>query len=186
MKTTDCIEMSIKRIPWRCPKNNLRFVYNGYLQIANFDIQTLNIKHQTFIWDPTEPVATRPLVWNSSTIQPFNFSTSYYVHDGNKNVSEVIASDGTLAAHYEYAPFGTVAVQRGKFAASNYLRYSGEYAEDDTGTVYYNFRNYEPMAGMWLSRDPVGENGGINLRGLQWATGSDMVTTVNYHSSGSL
>ena len=57
--------------------------------------------------DTSEPVATRPLVWNFSTFQPFNFSTSYYTHDGNKNVSDLVASSNlSVAAHYEYAPFG--------------------------------------------------------------------------------
>ena len=37
----------------------------------------------------------------------------YYTHDGNKNVSEVVAENGNIVAHYEYAPFGEVAVQRG-------------------------------------------------------------------------
>ena len=63
--------------------------------------------------DSTEPVATRPLVWNFSTFQPFNTSTYYYTHDGNKNVSDVVAFDGLLAAHYEYAPFGVVIVGTG-------------------------------------------------------------------------
>ena len=28
-----------------------------------------------------EKITTRPLVWNFSTFQPFNTSTSYYTHD---------------------------------------------------------------------------------------------------------
>ena len=36
-----------------------------------------------FAWDPTEPVATRPLVWNRDT------SVAYYTHDGNKNVQGI-------------------------------------------------------------------------------------------------
>ena len=59
----------------------------------------------------SEPVATRPLVWNFSTFQPFNLSTSYYTHDGNKNVSDLGASSNlSVAAHYEYAPFGKTIV----------------------------------------------------------------------------
>ena len=83
-------------------------------------------------------------------------SPAYYVHDGNKNVSEVVAENGALAAHYEYAPFGAVIAQRGASAVANPWRFSSEYAEDDTATVYYNYRHYEPMTGRWMSRDPVG------------------------------
>ena len=35
-------------------------------------------------------------------------------------------------------------------------RFSSEYAEDDTATVYYNYRHYEPVTGRWMRRDPLG------------------------------
>jgi RHS repeat-associated protein len=81
----------------------------------------------------------------------------YYVHDGNKNVSEVVAYDRSLAAHYEYASFGTVTVSFGISAASNPWRFSSEYAEDEIGVVYYNYRHYEFMMGRWQSMDPSEE-----------------------------
>ena len=158
--TPPLVSMSYDRMGRRVTKNDQRFVYDGYLQIANFERASTNSQlttynSQLFIWDPTEPVATRPLVWNSSTLQPFNFSTSYYTHDGNKNVSEVIVEAGDTAAHYEYAPFGALTVSRGASAAANPWRFSSEYAEDDTATVYYNYRHYDPVMGRWMSRDPI-------------------------------
>ena len=146
--TPPLISMSYDRMGRRVTKNNQRFVYNGYLQIANFEHQTSNIKLQTFIWDPTESVATRPLVWTR------NEAASYYTHDGNKNVSEVVASNTLLAAHYDYSPFGAVIAQYGVFAAANPWRFSSEYVDDDIATAYYNYRHYEPVMGRWLSRDP--------------------------------
>ena len=136
----------------RVTKNNQRFVYNGYLQIANFEHQTSNIKLQTFIWDPTEPVATHPLAWQRSALGT-QHSTLFYTHDGNKNVSEVIDSNTDVAAHYEYAPFGALTVSRGASAEANPFRFSSEYADDDTATVYYNYRHYEPVTGRWMQRD---------------------------------
>ena len=161
--TPTLLSMSYDRMGRRVTKNNQRFVYNGYLQIANFELQTSNVKHQTFIWNPIEPVASRPLVWNSSTLQPFNFSTSYYTHDGNKNVSEVIVEAGDTAAHYEYAPFGALTVSRGASAAANPWRFSSEFAEDDTATVYYNYRVFESRHGLWMSRDLLEDGGHVNL-----------------------
>ena len=35
--------------------------------------------------------------------------------------------------------------------------------DDETGLIYYNYRYYNPTLGRWLSRDPIGENGGENL-----------------------
>ncbi len=53
---------------------------------------------QFFVWDCSEPVATRQFAWhvhspaeaedNSSSLIPN--SSFYYIHDGNKNVSDVI------------------------------------------------------------------------------------------------
>jgi RHS repeat-associated protein len=74
-------------------------------------------------------------------------------------VSEVVAENGDMAAHYEYAPFGAVIAQRGASAAANPWRFSCEYAEDETATVYYNYRHYESVMGRWTSRDPIAEEG---------------------------
>ena len=152
--TPTLISMSFDRMGRRVMKNDQRFVYDGYLQIANFEHQTSNIKLQTFIWDPTEPVATRPLVWITPATNHQSPTTSFYTHDGNKNVSEVVAENGGVAAHYEYMPFGAVAVLRGASASNNPWRFSSEFAEDDTATVYYNYRHYNPIS-KWLTREPL-------------------------------
>ena len=179
--TSPQISMSYDRMSRRREKNNQRFFYDGYLQIANFEHQTSNIKLQTFIWDPTEPVATRQLVWNSSTSQPFNHSTSYYTHDGNKNVSEVVGVDGSVSAHYEYTPFGAGAVQQGESSTVNPWQFSSEFAEDDTATVYYNYRHYEPVMGRWMERDPIEEDGGLCLYGYN---GLDRFGLVSFTIGG--
>ncbi len=160
--TPTLISMSYDSMGRRVTKNAQRFVYDGFLQIANFEQSVTNSQLTTqnlqlFIWDPTEPVATRPLVWLRVD------SVAHYCHDGNKNVSEVVAENGDIAAHYGYAPFGAVTVQRGASASDNPWRFSSEYAEDDTATVYFNYRHYEMLVGRWLSRDPMDEVGGVCL-----------------------
>ena len=42
---------------------------------------------------------------------------------------------------------------------------------------YYGFRYYSPQTGRWLSRDPIGEEGGINLYGF---VGNDGVNRWDY------
>ncbi|MFC7339625.1 RHS repeat-associated core domain-containing protein [Haloferula chungangensis] len=39
-------------------------------------------------------------------------------------------------------------------------------AHTETGVAYYGFRYYDPMAGRWPSRDPIEEQGGVNLYGF--------------------
>ena len=153
---TNTIAMSYDRMVRRVTKNDQRFVYDGYLQIANFEEAVTNSQlttynSQLFIWDPTELVATRPLVWNSDNC------TSVYTHDGNKNVSEVIKSTGIADAHYEYTPFGAVAKQYGDCVAVNPWRFSSEYGDGKTGTMYYNYRHYCVSIGRWMCPDPIEE-----------------------------
>ena len=42
--------------------------------------------------------------------------------------------------------------------------YTGKW-QDETGLVYFGFRYYVPEVGRWLSEDPIGEEGGVNLYG---------------------
>ncbi len=64
---------------------------------------------------------------------------------------------------YKCAPFGALTNKRGTSAASNPWRFSSEFAEDDTATIYYNYRHYEPETGRWMSRDRIEEKGDLNL-----------------------
>ena len=126
-----------------------KFVYDGYLCVQQLDGLTGEVE-QEFVWDPSESIATRPLTWNL----PASNRTFHYFHDGNKNVSDVIdASDGSLAAHYDYAPFGAVTVATGPMADANPYRFSSEYHDPGLGCVYYNYRHYNSLVGRWMSRD---------------------------------
>jgi len=69
-------------------------------------------------------------------------------------------------AHYEYSPFGKLTAKTGTYADANPFRFSSEYADDETGLVYYNYRYYSPELGRWLSRDPIEEASGLNLYGF--------------------
>ena len=64
---------------------HFRFVYDNYLCIQRLNADNGNAVRTEFVWDPTEPIATRPLVMRAK-----NWDLNlFYTHDGNKNVSEV-------------------------------------------------------------------------------------------------
>ncbi len=112
------------------------------------DLQIADNNGSRYLWDPSEPIATRPLVW-------LHGGSAYsYTHDGNKNVSELVDGNGAVTAHYEYAPFGDVTVAAGNLSSDNPFRFSSEYADDALGLVYYNYRHYDPVTGRWGRRDP--------------------------------
>jgi RHS repeat-associated protein len=96
-----------------------------------------------------------------------SYTAAAYVHDGNGNVSALLAANGSVAARYRYSPFGEVLAQSNTaLAASNRYRFSAKEQDAFTGFCYYGFRYYNPSTGRWLSRDPIGERGGRNLYGM--------------------
>ncbi len=136
------------------------FAYNGYLLVARRRVALGGeAATDTFVWDVTEPIATSPLVYCRAGTQP-----SYYTHDGNKNVSELMPAGNSIYAHYEYAPFGVETASSGDFGIvhGNPFRFSSEYTDDTLGLVHYNYRSYNPQDGRWLSRDPFTESPDVN------------------------
>ena len=90
----------------------------------------------------------------------------YALADANKNITDYVDASGTIQAHYEYSPFGKITVQNGTMQDDFDYRFSSEVYDDSTGLSYYNYRYYSPELGRWLSRDPIGETGGVNLYGF--------------------
>ena len=135
------------------------FSYDNYLCVARNRWQPGGtIATDRFVWDPTEPVATRPLVFYQPNAPP-----QLYSIDGNKNVSDLVdADDGTISAHYEYAPFGEVILSSGDLALTNPFRFSSEYADDLIALVYYNYRHLDLVVGRWLCTDPITDFVGYN------------------------
>jgi len=65
--------------------------------------------------------------------------------------------------------FGESAQSRrvNRLPAQSPRRGSGhDYGRTASGMFYYGFRYYNPETGRWLSRDPIGERGGLNLYGF--------------------
>ena len=98
---------------------------------------------RTLLWDPLEPVATRPLA-----LARENALYCYGV-DFNKNVTEVFDARGTLAATYDYSPYGTVT---GTGSLVQPVQWSSEMNDGKLALVYYNYRYYNPADGRWINR----------------------------------
>ena len=81
----------------------------------------------------------------------------YYASDANGNITDVLNTNGTLAAHYEYDPYGNTIAQSGDQADANPFRFSSKYWDGETGFYYYGYRYYDAPTGRWLSPDPLGD-----------------------------
>ena len=134
-----------------------KFVYDGYKLIQVLDALNSDAVTMAFAWHPESTGLDTPF---SMT---YDGETYYYVTDGSKNVMSLIDAAGTKAAEYVYDPFGRLLSSTGELAEINPFRFSSEYHDDETGLVYYNYRYYSPELGRWISRDPIEEEGGVNL-----------------------
>jgi RHS repeat-associated protein len=101
-----------------------------------------------------------------SEISNSQISNYFPTYDGNGNVSEYLNSSGTVVAHYEYNPFGRTTVATGPKANDFAHRFSTKPLDSATGLYYYTYRYYDPLTGRWPSRDPIGEEGGVNMYGF--------------------
>ena len=89
----------------------------------------------------------------------------YYHTDVTGTVQEVTAADGTLVWAGYQAGFGE---NRGDISNSGAyfeqpLRLPGQYYDEETGLHYNLFRYYAPECGRFVSQDPIGLAGGLNL-----------------------
>jgi len=64
-------------------------------------------------------------------------------------------SSGTIVARYSYDPYGRTTLVSGANLATK--QYAGMYMHQTSGLYLTMYRAYDPNAGRWLSRDPIGE-----------------------------
>ena len=127
-----------------------RYIYRGYLQIACNDLTRSNHPALWFItWDPTQPVATRPLAIRKDG------SWFTYGWDLTKNICEIFGPAGYPRTTYTYSPFGEVTAS-GDVAQS--IQWSSEVWDSELGLVYYNWRYYNVFVGNWTIKDLIFDN----------------------------
>jgi RHS repeat-associated protein len=74
----------------------------------------------------------------------------------------VVSAQGKPLGQLDYGPYGEQEKARGRLTD---FRYAGMLYHPNSGYYFTHYRVYDPETGRWLSRDPIGENGGLNLYG---------------------
>jgi len=166
-----------RRQQWSTPQQTWllleesRHLYDGWQCIA--DLNGSLVIQYSYAWG-TDLSGSRTgaggvggLLWVRKHTSP-DAGRYFAAYDGNGNVTALYNETGAIVARYEYGPFGealrTTATH--SVGGANPWRWSTKRTDPTTDLVHYEYRVYDSSAGRWLSRDPIGERGGVNVYGF--------------------
>ena len=92
----------------------------------------------------------------------------YYIHPDHLGTPRAItrSTDNLLVWKWENTdPFGANLPNENPSGLGTFtcnLRFPGQYYDQETGTHYNYFRDYDPATGRYVQSDPIGLDGGIN------------------------
>ena len=141
----------------RGERNRTTFVWEGFRLLQETTWQG----KRTYLYDAEQPYTPVAAITGRGGSQKI----WYYHTDLTGTVQEVTAADGTLVWAGYQAGFGE---NRGDISNSGAyfeqpLRLPGQYYDEETGLHYNLFRYYAPECGRFISQDPIGLAGGLNL-----------------------
>jgi RHS repeat-associated protein len=97
------------------------------------------------------------------TVYADGATNSYYaVKDHLGSVQALVNASGAVVESYTYDAWGTVLGGQQSAIGNRYLWQGREYSHV-TGLYNFRARWYVPTFGRWLSKDPIGLEGGLNL-----------------------
>jgi RHS repeat-associated protein len=88
----------------------------------------------------------------------------YFLNDHLGAPRALVDSAGTIVWRAAYLPFGKA--QLITETITNNFRFPGQYFDEETGLHYNMHRYYNPATGRYMTPDPIGLEGGINLYGF--------------------
>ncbi|MFN8534579.1 MAG: RHS repeat-associated core domain-containing protein [Dehalococcoidia bacterium] len=139
-----------RRISRRTPDGVTQYyVYQGDLLMQEVDASGTVIA--SYSYDGLDRPAS---MWR-------NGQTYYYLADRLGSVLGLVDSAGTVVRTYAYDAWGVQTSTTGTLV--NPLRWAGRELDEESGLYYLRARYYDPSAGRFISRDPIGLAGGPNL-----------------------
>lgn len=131
------------------------------------------LDHRTGTTANTAPIDRRYFSQGEQRKNGSTWENYIYCRDHLGSIREVVKSAGstnTLVARYDYDPYGKRLTQyeAAAYAGGCDFGFTGHItlpslSSGQTEMVLTLFRAYDPQLGRWLSADPIGEAGGLNL-----------------------
>ncbi len=130
--------------------NDSRFVWDGTGIVEERDGQTNQLKKRF--------TGNGEQVFDNQGVEQGKY---FYAGDHLGSAREITDQSGNVVSRFDYDPYGRATQTAGTFKPTfGFANYQGIWTE---GLWATKFRFYDPNSGRWLSRDPIGEKGGINF-----------------------
>jgi len=142
------------------------FIYDGWNLTAEVvvDAQTGTTNVTRYLWGPDLSGTLQGAGGVGGLLAVIRSDGAFFpCYDANGNVTDYVDANGTVRGHFEYDAFGNTIAMWGDLVHTFKFRFSTKYWDEETRSYYYGYRHYAPKLGCWLSKDPIGEEGGLNL-----------------------
>lgn len=149
--------VGMKELDGQTVLSDVRIVWEGMEEFEERDTAT-NAVLKRFFAEGEQRFATL-------NAQPTTLNL-LYTRDHLGSVREVHdVSTGQLMARYDYDPYGVRTKAGGVAGFEADFGFTGHWHHEASGLELAPYRAYDSALGRWISRDPIGEEGGINLYG---------------------
>ncbi len=160
-----------RRIATTTGSTTTLYVYDAWNCIAEYQLHNSSFTlHNSLLWGLDLSGSMQGAGGVGGLLAFINHNSSFIIshyplYDGNGNVTEYIDSSENVVANYEYDAFGNTTVATKPKANLFPYRFSTKPLDATSGLYYYGYRWYDSLTGRWPSRDPIEEEGGLNLYG---------------------
>jgi len=145
-----------------------QFSYDGLSRVAKIVEKPGTKINSTrkFVWSGREKCEFRDAA-DAVTLRLYRQGQSagttpyFYSRDHLGSIREMRNSAGTVVARYDYDPSGRSTTLISTTPTD--FNFTGLYRHSASNLDLAVYRAYDPDLGRWLSRDPIGQYGGLNL-----------------------
>jgi len=164
-----------RRVAKWTPSHTTTLVYDGWLPIAEIVATSTATTTNLFVWGK-DLSGTPQGAGGVGGLVATHMNGAWYFpfYDANGNITAYVDEQGTVVAEYTYDAFGGIFAQSGSMGDTFHPRFSTKYFDAETGLYYYGMRFYLPDLHRWLTRDPIEEQGGLNLYAFCGNDGNQM------------
>ncbi len=123
------------------------------------------------------------LVRRDRAVDGITLNETRYILMDYFNPAAITDAAGEVKERYAFSAFGVRTILNPDFTTRSSsecgmeFAFHGQFLDGESGLMNYGYRYYSPQLGRWTCKDPIGEEGGINLYGF---AGNESLNHVDF------